>query len=86
MSTDSLVISINSFARVMGISRGLAYDLARRDELPVPVIRLGRRMVLSRKAVEALLEAGKQLGPEVENEHGPSHPCFFSWSPEAGKI
>lgn len=59
MSTDSLVMSITEFARATSISRGLAYDLARRDALPVPVIRLGRRMVLSRKAVEALLGNGE---------------------------
>jgi len=55
MSADSLVMNIPEFARACSISRGLAYDLARRDALPVPVIKLGRRMVLSRKAVEALL-------------------------------
>ena len=64
MSADSLVMSIPEFARTCSISRGLAYDLARRDALPVPVIKLGRRMVLSRRAVEALLEAGKQSGPD----------------------
>ena len=67
MSADSLVMSIPEFARVMGISRGLAYALARQDKLPCGVIRLGRRLVLSRKAVEALLEADKQLGPEVNH-------------------
>lgn len=56
MSTDSLVMSIPDFARVCSISRGLAYDLARRDKLPVPVIKLGRRMILSRRAVEKMLE------------------------------
>ncbi|MFC2059008.1 helix-turn-helix domain-containing protein [Chloroflexota bacterium] len=57
MSTESLVMSIPEFAKVCSISRALAYDLARRNELPVPVIRLGRRMVLSRKAVERLLSS-----------------------------
>ena len=61
MSADSLVMSIPEFARVCSISRGLAYDLARRNELPVPVIRLGRRMVLSRKAVEALLSGNVEV-------------------------
>ena len=56
----SLTMTIPEVARALGISRGLAYELAKRDELPVPVIKLGRRMVLSRKAVETLLE-GKQL-------------------------
>jgi len=60
MSTDSLTMTIPEVARALGISRGLAYDLARRDALPIKVIKLGRRMVLSRKAVEELL--GKKTG------------------------
>ncbi len=39
MSADSLVMSIPEFAHACSISRGLAYDLARRDALPVPVIK-----------------------------------------------
>jgi predicted DNA-binding transcriptional regulator AlpA len=59
MSADSLTMSIPEAAKAFGISRGLAYDLARRDKLPVPVIKLGRRLVLSRRAVEALLGNSK---------------------------
>jgi len=54
-TTDSLVMSIPEFARACNISRALAYSLARQNSLPVPVIRLGRRLLLSRKAVERLL-------------------------------
>ncbi len=59
MSADSLVMSIPEFARACQISKGLAYSLARENKLPIPVIRLGRRLVLSRKAVEALLGNGE---------------------------
>jgi len=58
-TTDTLTITIPEVARALGISRGLAYDLARRNELPVPVIKLGRRLLLSRKAVESMLNEGK---------------------------
>jgi len=54
-SNERLVMSIPEFAQATGCSRGLIYDLAKRNLLPVPVIRLGKRMVLSRKAVEVLL-------------------------------
>ena len=64
MSADSLVMSIPEFARACSITTGPAYDLARRDVLPVPVIKLGRRRVLSRKAVEALIEADKSKEKE----------------------
>ncbi len=40
--------------RVLGISRGLAFDLARRGELPAKVLSLGRRRVV---VVASLLEA-----------------------------
>lgn len=60
MGNDSLTMTIPEVAKALGISRGLAYCLARQDKLPVKVIKLGRRLVLSRRAVESLLESGKQ--------------------------
>jgi predicted DNA-binding transcriptional regulator AlpA len=49
------VMSIAALAVVLGISRSHCYALAARDALPVPVIRLGSRMVVSRRMVEELL-------------------------------
>ena len=52
----SLTMTIPEVARALGISRGLAYELAKRDELPVNIIRLGeKRMVVPRQALENLL-------------------------------
>jgi excisionase family DNA binding protein len=48
-------MSITELASVLGISRSHCFALAARDALPVPVIRLGRRMVVSRAAVEQVL-------------------------------
>ncbi len=57
MSSDRLTMTIPEVAKMLGISRGLAYELAKRDELPVKVLRLGgKRMVVSRKALECILE------------------------------
>lgn len=53
--SERLTMTIPEFAQATGISKNLAYDLARRDSLPVPVIHLGKRLVLSRQAVERLL-------------------------------
>ena len=50
-------LNIEDVARVLGINRTTAYELAGRDALPVPVIRLGRRMVVSRMALDTLLAA-----------------------------
>lgn len=34
-------LTVEEVAHLLGIGRSLAYDLAARDELPVPVIRIG---------------------------------------------
>ena len=43
---EPLTISMEDAARLLGISRGLAYEAARRGELPT--IRLGRRLLVPR--------------------------------------
>ena len=59
MNSNSLTMTIPEVAKTLGISRGLAYELAGRDKLPVKVIRLGdRRMVVSRRELEDLLSDG----------------------------
>lgn len=45
---------------MLGISRAAAHDLARRDQLPVPVIRVGRRKVVSKRLMVELLDAHKE--------------------------
>ncbi|QFG22839.1 helix-turn-helix domain-containing protein [Actinomadura sp. WMMB 499] len=35
------VVTITTAARALGLSRGFAYELARRDEFPCRVIRIG---------------------------------------------
>ena len=53
-------VNIETVGKVLGISRAVAYDLARRDQLPVPVMRLGHRMVVSKRAIEEVLDARKE--------------------------
>jgi excisionase family DNA binding protein len=48
-----LTLTVEQAAVVLGISRGLAYELAARGELPC--LRLGRRIVVPRHALEAFL-------------------------------
>ena len=55
---ERATVTIPEFARRFGIARSTAYALAEREALPVPVIRLGRRMVISRELMDRLL-AGK---------------------------
>jgi predicted DNA-binding transcriptional regulator AlpA len=55
--SERLTLDIEEVVHLLGINRSTAYELARCDQLPVPVIRLGRRMVVSRYALETLLSA-----------------------------
>jgi hypothetical protein len=57
--SERLTMSIPEFAKAAGISKNLAYSLAKQDRLGVNVIKLGKRMVLSRKSVFSLLGTGK---------------------------
>jgi excisionase family DNA binding protein len=47
---DRATLTVEEAAARLGISRTLAYELARAGRLPVPVLRLGRRVVISRLA------------------------------------
>lgn len=49
----ALTVSVPEAAKLLGISRNLAFDLVRKGELPAT--RLGHRLVVSRKALERLL-------------------------------
>jgi len=55
-----LTYSVAEAAAMLGISRNLAYELARRGELP-GTIKLGqKRIVVSRIAIERLLQGDGQ--------------------------
>jgi len=54
-------LTIPEVAQVLGLARSTAYAMAANDRLPLPVIRLGRRMVVSRDLLERLL-AGEVVG------------------------
>ena len=54
-NNERLTMTLPEFAKACGISKGLVYELAKRHELPVNVLRFGRRLCVSRKAVEDLL-------------------------------
>jgi len=61
-------VTIGEVAARLGIARSTAYELAAADRLPVPVIRLGRRMVVARAALDRVLdgESAPRFGPRDE--------------------
>lgn len=57
----AMVVTVPDAARLLGISRTHAYELVSRGELAH--LRLGRRIVVPKHAIESLLG----LGPELPN-------------------
>ena len=54
MNGNRMTVTVEEAAEILGISRAFAYTLVRREELPS--LRLGRRLVVPRRALERLLE------------------------------
>ncbi len=66
---ETLTLTVEQTARVLGISRGLAYQMAREGK--IPTLRFGKRIVVPRKAIERLLQE-----PGLANsEHSGSNKC-----------
>ena len=59
---NRLTLTVVQAAAMLGISRNLGYKLARQGKLP-GVISIGdKRLVVSKAAIEKLLEAGNNWG------------------------
>jgi len=57
MDNERLTLTVNEVARVLGISRGLAYSMVKTGE--IPSVRFGKRVLIPRRALERLLEQGQ---------------------------
>jgi excisionase family DNA binding protein len=53
---ERLTYSIEEAGQLLGISRGLAYQLANSGGLPT--LRLGRRLVIPKAALQKMIEGG----------------------------
>ena len=54
MKNERLTLTVVEAAKMLGISRGLAYEMVRTGE--IPSIRFGKRILVPRRALELLLE------------------------------
>jgi excisionase family DNA binding protein len=78
--TEPLTLTVEEAGRLLGISRGLAYEAARRGE--IPTIRLGRRLLVPWTRLLALVGAPEMREPgsfpgskgSRGDEHGQSTP------------
>ena len=59
-SRGRATLTLPEAAHVLGISRSTAYELARTGKLPV--LRLGRRLVIPTDALDRLLESAGRTG------------------------
>jgi len=59
-------LTIPEAAAWLGISRAAAYELAANDRLPVPTIRAGKRLLVSRAALERLVDASPDTGESTQ--------------------
>jgi excisionase family DNA binding protein len=53
---DRATLTVKEAAKLLGIGRNSAYEAAHRGE--IPAVRIGRRLVVSRAALDRLLGAG----------------------------
>jgi excisionase family DNA binding protein len=58
---ERLVLTVTEAARLLGVSRALAYELVRRGV--IPSLRLGRRLVIPRRALLAMVDSAAAGGP-----------------------
>ncbi len=61
--SDRLVYTVAEAGALLGISRAFAYELVARGELPV--IRLGRRRLVPKAALLALVETNTSDGSSI---------------------
>jgi len=65
MDEQRLTVTVEEAAHLLGISRGLAYEMARAGKLPT--IRFGRRLLVPRRALNRLLEQCESA-PKINSE------------------
>jgi excisionase family DNA binding protein len=54
MQPERLTLTVEEAGELLGISRALAYEMARTGRLPT--LRFGKRIVVPKKAIENMLE------------------------------
>lgn len=55
-----LLVGIGEAGATLGISRTTTYKMLREGRFPVPVIRLGGRFRVSKRALERFIESGEE--------------------------
>lgn len=61
-SPEKVTLRVTEVARMLGISRGSAYEAIQRGE--IPHIRIGRRVLVSKKALDRFLDGVTKQGQD----------------------
>jgi excisionase family DNA binding protein len=64
--SERRTLTVEEAGRLLGVSRGLAYEAARSGDLPT--VRLGRRLLVPRARLYALL--GEDLAASIQHAEG----------------
>ena len=64
------VLTVSEVAKTLGIGRNSAYELIRQHKLPA--LRLGRRIVIPRVALQRFLDQAGQLATESKTQGPPT--------------
>lgn len=67
MVEEKLTLTISETAKILGISKGKAYTEARLGNLPV--IKFGRRLVVSRYGLEQMLREAKPNSRQNDHDN-----------------
>jgi len=59
MENQRLTLTVNEAAKMLGISRGLAYEMVKMGE--IPSVHFGKRVLVPRAALEKMLAEPKPL-------------------------
>jgi len=63
MDTEKLTLTVDEAARCLGIGRNSAYEAIARGE--IPVIKVGKRLLVPKAALEKMLQEPKTISPDV---------------------
>ncbi len=69
MGLDRKTYSVTEAGKILGIGRSAAYEAARRGELPV--VRIGRRLLVPIRALERMLETAGRLPAAPDQKLSP---------------
>ena len=61
MDMEKLTLTVDEAARCLGIGRNSAYEAIARGE--IPVVKIGKRLLVPRHALERLLQEPKAINP-----------------------